>query len=186
MSNKPRIYLAGPDVFFPDAKASFDYLIDLCSSFGLIGVPPSDGGISSGFKGTKFQTAKKIYDENIHLIKTSNGVVANLSAFRGIEPDSGTVFETAFATALNKPVIGYSNTSKLTEERVRDEFGFTVINGCSYDNNTGCMIEEFGLKQNLMLSCSFDIEDSAKEALCKMTYLLNLDNNNSSKFKNTI
>ena len=39
----PRIYLAGPDLFFPDAEARYDALKDLCARYGLEGVAPTDG-----------------------------------------------------------------------------------------------------------------------------------------------
>lgn len=47
-------------------------------------------------------TANGIYHANLEMIRSADAVLANLNAFRGIEPDSGTCFEVGFATALGK------------------------------------------------------------------------------------
>ncbi|MGC8732430.1 MAG: nucleoside 2-deoxyribosyltransferase, partial [Halothiobacillaceae bacterium] len=39
----PRIYLAGPDLFYPDAMDRYARLKALCESYGVIGVSPLDG-----------------------------------------------------------------------------------------------------------------------------------------------
>ena len=41
---KFKIYLAGPDVFFADAKERFAALEAECEMLGLVGLRPADGG----------------------------------------------------------------------------------------------------------------------------------------------
>ena len=48
-----KIYLAGPDVFFRDADAHFDTLQARCAALGLLGVRPTDGGLSQGAEGAQ-------------------------------------------------------------------------------------------------------------------------------------
>ncbi|KAG0771625.1 hypothetical protein G6F22_016323 [Rhizopus arrhizus] len=52
--------------------------------------------------------AQWIYRENVALIRRADMVMANLNAFRGAEPDSGTAFEVGYAIACGKPVWGYT------------------------------------------------------------------------------
>jgi nucleoside 2-deoxyribosyltransferase len=41
----PRIYLAGPEVFLPDALAVGAHKVAVCAEFGLQGVFPLDAGL---------------------------------------------------------------------------------------------------------------------------------------------
>ena len=114
----PRIYLAGPDVFRPDAAAVFRQLKAWCTQLGCVGLEPSDGGLAAGFQGPDAELAQRIYDGNVALIHQADGVLANLVNFRGQEPDSGTVFEVGYAIALGKPVAAYGVPAGSYAERV--------------------------------------------------------------------
>lgn len=163
---RPRVYLAGPDVFFRDSEAVFDRLQAECRRLGLVGVPPSDGGLSAGFTGSDDVLAQRIYEGNVALIRGADGVIANLASFRGHEPDSGTAFEVGFAAALGKPVVAYNVPQSSYAQRVsaaiaceRDAAG--MVRECA----SGAMVEGLGQRLNLMLTRSADIAESASEAL---------------------
>ncbi|CAN5728661.1 nucleoside 2-deoxyribosyltransferase [soil metagenome] len=163
---RPRIYLAGPDVFFRDSEDVFRRLLAVCGRLGLVGVPPSDGGLSAGFVGSDDALAQRIYEGNVALIRSADGVIANLVSFRGHEPDSGTAFEVGFAAALGKPVVAYNVPGLTYAQRVsaavaceRDASG--VLRECA----SGTMVEGLGQRLNLMLTRSADIAESAEEAL---------------------
>ncbi len=163
---RPRIYLAGPDVFFHDSEAVFRHLTAACERLGLVGVPPSDGGLSAGFIGSDELLAQRIYEGNVELIRGADGVIANLVSFRGHEPDSGTAFEVGFAAALGKPVVAYNVPELTYAQRVsaavaceRDASG--VLRECA----SGTMVEGLGQRLNLMLTRSAEIAASAEEAL---------------------
>ena len=49
----PRVYLAGPDIFFRDSAAIYERLKAACAQYGLQGVEPSDGGVHKGFEGSE-------------------------------------------------------------------------------------------------------------------------------------
>src|SRR4051812_22124385 len=98
----PRIYLAGFDVFRSDAVARGEQLKAFCAQAGLQGCYPLDDQLPAGLVGR--DAAEWIYQHNVALIHGSDAVLANLNAFRGYEPDSGTVFEVGMAVALGKPV----------------------------------------------------------------------------------
>jgi nucleoside 2-deoxyribosyltransferase len=166
---RPRIYLAGPDVFFRDSAAIFRALADSCERLGLVALPPSDGGLSDGFTGDDATLARRIYEGNIALIRQADGVIANLMNFRGQEPDSGTVFEVGFAAALGKPVVIYG----LPPGRYADRIG--AMAACERDaagvlreQANGWMVEELGQRLNLMLTQSTHTEATAEAALRRL------------------
>jgi nucleoside 2-deoxyribosyltransferase len=170
---RPRIYLAGPDVFFRDSRQIFDALKAHCDRLGLEGVEPSDGGLSEGFTGSDDALAQSIYEGNVRLIREADGVLANLVCFRGHEPDAGTVFEVGFAIALGKPVVAYGVEDCSYADRVsaaipcgKDESGLLR------ETESGAMVEGLGQRLNLMLTRSAAIEASAEAALVRLASLL--------------
>jgi nucleoside 2-deoxyribosyltransferase len=100
-----RLYLAGPDVFRPDAAAHGRRLVALCAEHGFEGVFPLNASLPQGLAPQAL--AAHIYRANIAHIERCDAVLANLEFFRGPEPDSGTCFEVGYAVARGKPVIGY-------------------------------------------------------------------------------
>ncbi|HXE39667.1 MAG TPA: nucleoside 2-deoxyribosyltransferase [Azonexus sp.] len=139
-----KLYLAGPDVFRPDAMAWAEAARQLCQAAGHVALIPLDGVET---------TAPGIYHANIDLIRSADAVLANLNPFRGCEPDSGTCVEVGFALALGKPVIGYLADAETTTARVERVSGSALEwrNGRPLDQD-GLYVEDFGLPLNLMLA----------------------------------
>jgi nucleoside 2-deoxyribosyltransferase len=173
LSSRPRVYLAGPDVFFRGSRQVFVDLKAQCERLGMIGVEPSDGGIAAGFRGADDEKAQRIYDGNIRLIREADGVIANLMSFRGHEPDSGTVFEVGFAIALGKPVVGYGVAAGSYAERVSAAIRCTTdADGVTREVANGAMVEGLGQRLNLMLTRSTALEATADLALVRLAGLL--------------
>ena len=172
-SPRPRIYLAGPDVFFRDSEAIFERLVAFCDTLGLQGVPPSDGGIAADLRLGDEERAQRIYEGNVRLIREADGVIANLVPFRGHEPDSGTVFEVGFATALGKPVVVYGVAPGTYADRVCATVECdTGADGVIRERASGVMVEGLGQRLNLMLTRSTEIADSAEAALVRLAQRL--------------
>lgn len=170
---KPRIYLAGPDVFSRDADAVFQHLVAHCDRLGLHGLPPSDGDLAADLRFTDEERAQRIYEGNIRLIRSADGLIANLAPFRGHEPDSGTVFEVGFATALGKPVVAYGVAPGTYAERVCATVDCDVdAAGAIRERACGTMVEGLGQRLNLMLTRSTEIADSAEAALARLAELI--------------
>lgn len=145
MTQPPLVYLAGFDVFRPDAVQHGHYLKALCTAHGLQGLYPFDNEIPAGL--SKHETARLICSMNIAMIQRCTAVLANLNLFRGLEPDSGTAFEVGMAVALNKPVWAYLEPARPLRDWVpHDE------NGLDHD---GFLVEDFALPRNLMLACTW-------------------------------
>lgn len=141
----PLVYLAGFDVFRPDAVEHGEYLKALCDAHGLQGLYPFDNTIPPELR--KQDAAKIICTLNVEMIRRCTAVLANLNLFRGAEPDSGTAFEVGMAVALGKPVWAYFEpVASLREVVPHDEQGFDA---------QGYQVEDFDLPRNLMLACSW-------------------------------
>ncbi len=140
------LYLAGPDVFYPDALERGAHLKRLCAAYGFEGLFPLDNTIAAA---SPLETARAIREANLELIRRCDAVLANLEPFRGFEPDSGTVFEVGYAAALGKRVVGYAPDLRPMGERMRD---FQELDAASACDREGLMIEEFGLSHNLMFA----------------------------------
>jgi nucleoside 2-deoxyribosyltransferase len=141
-----KIYLAGPDVFEPDAISVGEKLKKLAYEYGFIGLFPLDNVIST--QGTPHDVARAIRAANIKLIQSADIVMANLNPFRGIEPDSGTVFEIGFATALGKKVYCYAADCREMIVRIREKQQLDASATLCQDGKT---IEDFKLSHNLMM-----------------------------------
>ena len=151
-----KLYLAGPDVFRPDALQWAEDVRALCRRKGHEALIPLDG---------RQATAAGIYRNNLRLIGEADAVLANLNPFRGTEPDSGTCVEIGYALALGKPVIGYADS--LTPMRDRLQAG-SGADGCCRDA-AGWAVEDFGLALNLMLAVPVQLEQGGIDAaLCAL------------------
>ena len=157
-----KIYLAGPDVFRPDALAWAEQARAACAAAGHQALVPLDGVET---------TATGIFDANIDLIRSADAMLANLNPFRGCEPDSGTCVEVGFALALGKPVIGYLASDETTTERVARWQGQPLLEsrGRPVDRD-GLHVEDFGLRLNLMLAVPLRlVTGGLEEALAVIT-----------------
>ncbi|MGB3288344.1 MAG: nucleoside 2-deoxyribosyltransferase [Burkholderiaceae bacterium] len=143
------VYLAGFDVFRPDAREWGATMKDLCSKYGFHGLYPLDNEAPRNLAGPEL--ALWIYRANIALIRQADMVAANMNAFRGAEPDSGTAFEVGYAVALGKPVWTYTGDARPLVQQVP---GVRQPGGPGHTDTQGYTIEDFGLNLNLMIACS--------------------------------
>jgi len=168
---RPQIYLAGPDVFRPDARDHFVRLAAACDALGLAALLPADGNDQPGAGAPEEQ----IYEANMQRLRGADGVVANLASFRGLEPDSGTVFEVGAAVALRIPVVAYGVPAGSYADRARSLLQCAPdAAGVLRETGSGIAVEDFGQPLNLMLACSIHIEPTPEAALRKMVQLLAL------------
>jgi len=150
-----KIYLAGPDVFRPDALTWAEEARALLARHGHYALIPSDNNDTS---------AEGIFRANIEMISEADAVIANLNPFRGCEPDSGTCFEIGCAIALGKQVIAYLVDTRPQLDKLAEFYGGTLARreGRAVDPN-GLTIENFELPVNLMLGISCQIVQGGLE-----------------------
>lgn len=168
---KKKIYIAGPDVFFPISKEILEEKKQLCKKYGFEGISPLDNEIDLK-KYSKEVSSMLIRKGNIKLIEKSDIVIANLNSFRGFEPDSGTCFEVGYATALDKVIYLYLDNSTLDLKERYCKFKGHEFDSSLYDCD-GNSIENFSLPANLMFSGA-KIKESFEECLIdlKSSYLI--------------
>lgn len=112
LPEEPTIYLAGPDVFYPNAVRIGQINKLICAINKSKGLFPLDNVVDTSLP--KSKQAEQIVYGNINLINESDIVLANLSNFRGTKEhpccDSGTAWECGYGIARGKIVIGYTYT----------------------------------------------------------------------------
>lgn len=163
----PRIYLAGPDLFFRDAAARYGALKALCAAHGLQGVAPTDGPAPPEHLAGRAR-AEHLYRQCLQHLHGCDAVLAHLAPFRGaVEPDSGTVFEIGVAVALGRPVALWApQLARSLRERVAGALGAVEdATGTVRDAACGAQVEDFGLPLNLMLAVPCAPHASAREAV---------------------
>src|SRR5579875_3233573 len=101
------IFLAGPDLWFPDAGELIAAKREMCETAGVVAVSGHDGPLVET-EPTEAM-ARERYAEALARLRSADAVIANLSPWRGAGCDSGTAFEAGFAAALGKPVFAYMN-----------------------------------------------------------------------------
>src|SRR5690606_19289744 len=72
------LYLAGPDIFRPDAVARGEQLKALCARYGFEGLFPLDAQVAGHAAGDPHDTARWIYRADIGLLDAADAVLANL------------------------------------------------------------------------------------------------------------
>lgn len=155
----PSVYIAGPDVFYPNARQLADDASLLAKEQGIEALIPLDNEIKSG---TKKELSAAIFRANVDMIDRADAVVANITPFRGPSADAGTVWEIGYARGKGKPVVAFSADLRDYASRA-----------AAYPD--GNMIEDFGNTENLMISecLSGPVHSSIEEALIAVSKLLN-------------
>lgn len=150
---RPRVYLAGPDVFLPDARALLARKKALCRRHGFTPVSPLDAepGAAPTRPTSRRTRGLAIAAANEAKIRSCRLVVANLSPFRGPSADPGTVYEVGFARGLGLAVFGYTTDGRSFRARTLHALGLRAKGRATARDADGLAIEDFGLRDNLML-----------------------------------
>lgn len=143
MAKPERIYLAGPEVFFPpdEHKAIVGEKKRLLQEYGLEGVDPLDTELAFSDHEAKFRRGHRIYRANRDLMDSCHAIIANLTPFRGISADPGTVFEVGYIIGQGKRAFGFTLDSRYYRERA----------GNTPEDGLGHAIEDFEMRDNLMI-----------------------------------
>lgn len=145
-----RLYLAGPEVFLPDAIAVGRRKLVLCAEFGFTGLYALETPEPAP------RDAAGIYQTCLAMMQAADAAIANLTPFRGSGADPGTAMEVGFLVARGLPVWAYSNVAAPLEDRVRAAAGgrLTRDPDGGWRDPDGLAVEPFGLADNLMLACA--------------------------------
>jgi nucleoside 2-deoxyribosyltransferase len=153
---RPKVYLAGPEVFLRNAVEVGAIKAEICSRHGLDGKYPLDAQLD--FAGLALaERAYAIFRANEGLIRECDAVIANLTPFRGVGVDTGTAYEVGFMRGVGRPVFGYSNShlsffdriAKWDSKSLKARAGADPTMGFEDSDKMG--VEQFGLAENLMI-----------------------------------
>ena len=146
-----KIYLAGPEEFFPAPQKEGQRLKNICANHGFEGVFPLDGEVGmEGLAG--WEIAEAIFDANIQKIDECSAVIANMTPFRGPGMDGGTAFEIGYAYSEGKLIVGWSSDDRDYIDRVRVYFGGKLQQSDRWRDPQGLEVTDFELPDNLMMS----------------------------------
>ena len=108
-----KIYLAGPDVFLPDALDIGRRKREICARHGVTGLYPLDNVIDL----YAADASLRIFKGNEAMMDAADAIIANLTPFRGPGADAGTVYELGYMAGRGKLCLGYSNDPAAYAER---------------------------------------------------------------------
>jgi nucleoside 2-deoxyribosyltransferase len=146
-----KVYLAGPEVFLPNARDQLDIKIALTRAVGLIPVSPGDLVIPQKPTPHEFGLAVSEIDEQ--LMDSADAIIANLTPFRGLAADTGTVYELGYMCGRGKIAYAYSNVADDHYVRTKAYYGggtHRTPDGRERGPD-GLSLEDFDMIENLML-----------------------------------
>jgi nucleoside 2-deoxyribosyltransferase len=141
----PIAYLAGPDVFLPNAPEHAARKASICASHGITALPPLNEDVASLAEMEAHHAWRAIFAKDIEMMERADLVIANLTPFRGASADSGTLIEVGWFLGRGRPIFGYSNSATPFAERS------AALVARVPDPIAGLAVEGFGLPDNLMI-----------------------------------
>ena len=148
-----KIYLAGPDVFLPDAVEIGRRKAAICVRHGLVGLYPLDNTIDLAAA----DASLAIFKGNEAMMDSADAIIANLTPFRGPGADSGTVYELGYMAGRGKLCFAYSNDPAVYLDRVARSHAVTRAAAGHLIDQDGLTVEDFGLTDNLMMIHCLDL-----------------------------
>jgi nucleoside 2-deoxyribosyltransferase len=146
-----KLYLAGPEVFLPNAREILDAKAAMARAYGFEPICPGDVSIEPA--PTRHAFGLKISGVDEDMMNRADGVIANLTPFRGIAADVGTAFELGYMCAQGKLVAAYTNMTANHFARTRDFYAGDIREGADGRKRgpDGLSLEDFDMIENLML-----------------------------------
>jgi nucleoside 2-deoxyribosyltransferase len=151
-----KIYLAGPDVFLPDAIEVGRRKADICTQYGLTGLYPLDNAVDR----SAADPSLAIFRGNEAMMEACDAIIANLTPFRGPGADPGTAYELGYMAGRGKFCLGYSNDPAVYADRLR-RIADVKPHAEHLVDAEGLTVEDFGLPDNLMLIHALDLHGCA-------------------------
>lgn len=146
-----RVYLAGPEVFLPNAGEILAAKVELTKAAGFIPVSPGDMVLPhTESRSEKGFAISKFHEDQM---RGSDMIIANLTPFRGLGADTGTCFELGFMCALEKPAFAYTNEARNHFQRHYDFYDGNI----SFEDDErprapdNMSVEDFDMIDNVMM-----------------------------------
>lgn len=141
----PLAYLAGPDVFLPDAPAHAARKAAICAAHGITALPPLNEDVASLAAMDQETAWRTIFAKDVAMMEQADLVIANLTPFRGASADAGTLVELGWFLGRGRPIFAYSNSATPFAQRS------AALLARVPDPMPGLAVGGFGLPDNLMI-----------------------------------
>ena len=166
---RPKAYLAGTEIFYPDSRQTGERYHRLCEKYGIDGIYPPDIAPEDEYPeyvkkdDSLHESEVQMFTHDLNHIRRCDIIIANLNDYRGNEPDSGTAVECGIAWGLGKRCFAFIDDARPMQERFKGVTK-TLPDGRLRDKN-GASIEDFGLPLNLMFSDFTIFQGTLEDAL---------------------
>lgn len=145
-----KVYLAGPEVFLPGGRELIDRKKEMLTEFGFAPTPRHADFMERNNKDPR-TFGEEISRLNEELMDSADVCIANVTPFRGISADVGTVFELGYMVAQGKPSYAFTNDRRDYSARATEYFGSASVESGRLVSPDGEMIEQHGMADNLMI-----------------------------------
>lgn len=171
MTQSPKLYLSGPDVFLPNAKAIIAEKVKLAQASGFVVLIPGDDDIARRTTPSPAVEAgggisREIYAFNVAAMREADFAICQLTPFRGPSADVGTVFELGMMIGLGKPVFAYTNSNQSYLDRIGTKVERPGSFPPAWSDALDCSIENFSNHDNLMLDGAIAASSGGIVATC--------------------
>jgi nucleoside 2-deoxyribosyltransferase len=147
------LYLAGPDLWYPDAAAHLERQRLVAGAAGFTVLEPTT--LPAEVRDAGELAARATYAERISRLRRADAGIVNLTPFRGPAADGATTFEMGFLAGLGKPLVGWINLGDELDaeyrERVEAWMGARPDDAGVWRDGEDCEIEDLGLPEATML-----------------------------------
>lgn len=153
MSRKLNIYIAGPDVFFPEVLAHAEQQRWVCIMNEFNALHPVDNDLPE--RDRDLRAAMEVYRGNLRQIKACDIVVANCNPFRSpFYMDHQTSLEIGVAIGMQKIVYGHIASATDLKTRVVQNYPMRSVDehGVHIDRD-GNVVEDFITLCGVMPHC---------------------------------
>ena len=111
MSNNEKIYIAGPECLYTNGYKIWNSLREKAEINGCVVTLPND--VNFDFtQDDRRKIADDIFNNCANSMNHSTAILANLEAFRSVEPDSGSIYELGMAYAQRIKCYGYTRDKR--------------------------------------------------------------------------
>jgi nucleoside 2-deoxyribosyltransferase len=141
----PAAYLAGPDVFLPDAPAHAARKAAICAAHGIRALAPLNEDVASLAAMHEAAAWRTIFAKDLAMMEAADLAIVNLTPFRGASADAGTLVELGWFLGRGRPVYAYSNSATPFAARS------AALLAAWPDPMPGLTVGGFGLPDNLMI-----------------------------------
>jgi nucleoside 2-deoxyribosyltransferase len=139
-------------VFLPNARVILDRKIEMTRDYGFAPISPGDLQVPASSTGRSRGLAISAVNEQ--LMMSADMIIANLTPFRGISADVGTVYELGFMCGRGLPAYAFTNVAHDYFERAKDYYRGDIRregHEGAFRGPDGLLLENYGLADNLML-----------------------------------